>query len=98
MTVDRRSKRAAPGKCYQKLSVAEPSHIHASLRDAKGTNVFAVTTHDLATGGRSDASHDQLKFISREAEYFLAGLVTGLADGQSPSAHDLASVLMLTDQ
>ncbi|KAI0054028.1 glutamine synthetase/guanido kinase [Auriscalpium vulgare] len=49
-------------------------HIHVSLRDKDGKNIFAVTPEELKTG-REGAAYDELKYISQTAEYFLAGLV-----------------------
>jgi glutamine synthetase len=67
------------------------SHIHVSLRDSSGHNVFAVSEEELVAGGRKGAFHQQLRFISQEAEWFLAGVVEGLADGE---LHHLYSVLI----
>ncbi|KAF8319288.1 glutamine synthetase/guanido kinase [Clavulina sp. PMI_390] len=55
-------------------------HIHVSLRDAAGTNVFAISEEELKAGGRSDAAYDDTKFLSEEGEWFVAGLLDGLQD------------------
>lgn len=56
-------------------------HVHISLRDPKTqTNVFSVTEEEFASGGRKDAKYDDLKFVSRECEHFLAGVLEGLED------------------
>lgn len=55
-------------------------HVHVSLRDKDGKNVFAVSG-DEATAGRQDALYEDTKFISQEAEWFLAGILDGIADG-----------------
>ncbi|KAI0028165.1 hypothetical protein K488DRAFT_80816 [Vararia minispora EC-137] len=54
-------------------------HIHVSLRNADGQNLFAVSDSELKAG-RLDAAFDELKFISKEAEQFLAGILDGLTD------------------
>ncbi|KAI0306617.1 glutamine synthetase/guanido kinase [Multifurca ochricompacta] len=54
-------------------------HIHVSLRDGDGNNVFAVKSEELR-GGREQAAYDELKYISQTAEYFLAGVLNGLPD------------------
>lgn len=55
-------------------------HIHVSLRNAEGKNAFAPTKEDLENGGRKNAFHKDLAFVSQEAEWFLAGLIDGLPD------------------
>lgn len=55
-------------------------HVHISLRDSTGTNIFAVTPEELAAGGREDAHCKDTKLISKTAEYFLAGVLKGLPD------------------
>ncbi|KAF9265578.1 glutamine synthetase/guanido kinase [Marasmius fiardii PR-910] len=52
-------------------------HIHVSLRDRSGKNVFAVNEKD---GPRKDAANDDTRFISKEGEHFLAGVLDGIAD------------------
>ncbi|KIY63056.1 glutamine synthetase/guanido kinase [Cylindrobasidium torrendii FP15055 ss-10] len=49
-------------------------HIHVSLRDSSGKNVFAFPE------GRADAAFPDTKYISELAEQFLAGLLDGVAD------------------
>jgi glutamine synthetase len=58
-------------------------HIHVSLRDSDGKNIFAFPS--VETGkGREGAKYDDTKFISELAEQFLAGILDGLPDGESP--------------
>ncbi|KIK59605.1 hypothetical protein GYMLUDRAFT_44568 [Collybiopsis luxurians FD-317 M1] len=54
-------------------------HTHVSLRDESGRNVFALSELELSTG-RAGAANDDVKFLSQEAEYFLAGILDGIAD------------------
>ncbi|KXN91501.1 Type-1 glutamine synthetase 2 [Leucoagaricus sp. SymC.cos] len=54
-------------------------HTHVSLRDESGRNIFAVGKEELKTG-RMDAANDDTKFISRQGELFLAGILEGLPD------------------
>lgn len=54
-------------------------HIHVSLRDANGKPVFAVSESELKSG-RPGAANEETKFISQEAEWFLAGILDGLPD------------------
>jgi len=54
-------------------------HVHISLRDKEGTNLFAVQEGDLKEG-RKDAKFDDTKRISKECEWFLAGVLEGLPD------------------
>lgn len=71
-----------------RLNVSEGSfktrtrHVHVSLRDKNGRNIFAVSDDELVSG-RVGASYDDTKFISQEAEWFLAGVLDGIADGAS---------------
>lgn len=51
-----------------------------SLRDSNGNNIFAVSDDELKTG-RQGAANEETKFISQEAEWFLAGILDGLPDG-----------------
>jgi glutamine synthetase len=51
------------------------------MRDGSGRNVFAVADAELQTG-RRDAAYQDTKFISEECEWFLAGVLGGLADGE----------------
>jgi glutamine synthetase len=54
-------------------------HIHVSIRDSNGDNIFAVKPEEVEEG-REGAAYDELKYISQSAEYFLAGVLHGLAD------------------
>ncbi|PPQ87978.1 hypothetical protein CVT25_001057 [Psilocybe cyanescens] len=54
-------------------------HVHVSLRNKEGQNIFAVSDTELKTG-RANAANDDTKFISQEAEWFLAGILDGIAD------------------
>jgi glutamine synthetase len=54
-----------------------------SLRDQSGRNIFGLMDEQMKDGGRKDAAYDDVKFISQEAEWFLAGLLLGLPDGES---------------
>lgn len=59
-------------------------HCHISLRDKSGKNVFAASEE------RKDAKWPELKYVSKECEHFLAGLLKGLPDvmpcmGECPS-------------
>jgi glutamine synthetase len=56
------------------------SHIHVSLRNQEGRNIFAVSDSELKSG-RVNAAYNDTKFISQEAEWFLAGVLDGIADG-----------------
>ena len=58
-------------------------HVHVSLRDKSGRNIFGLTDEQMKAGGRKDASSKDVQFISQEAEWFLAGLLDGLSDGVS---------------
>ncbi|KAJ7582961.1 hypothetical protein C8J56DRAFT_865313 [Mycena floridula] len=51
-------------------------HIHVSMRDAQGSNIFAVKDPK----GRSDAAYEDTKYMSEEGEFFLAGVLDGIAD------------------
>lgn len=57
------------------------SHIHVSLRDANGKSLFAVSDAELKTG-RAGATNGEVKFISQEGEWFLAGVLDGLPDSE----------------
>ena len=63
------------------------SHIHVSLRDSNGKNIFAVADSELKTG-RQGAANDDVKFFSQEGEWFLAGLLEGLPDGKLTLQYD----------
>ncbi|KAJ1309517.1 hypothetical protein OPQ81_006291 [Rhizoctonia solani] len=54
-------------------------HIHVSLRDKTGRNVFAVADVDKEKG-RADAQYPDTRFMSQEGEWFLAGILDGLTD------------------
>lgn len=56
-------------------------HVHVSLRDDQGRNVFAPSGEDLVKG-RSNAAYADTRFVSQEGEWFLAGVLDGIADGQ----------------
>jgi glutamine synthetase len=58
-----------------------------SLRDIQGNNIFAISNAELQTGGRSDASYSDTKFLSQEGEWFLAGILDGIADGTFLLSH-----------
>jgi len=49
-------------------------HVHLSLRDASGKNIFA------AESPCTDAKYPDLKHVSKELEHFLAGILLGLPD------------------
>ncbi|EIW69792.1 hypothetical protein TREMEDRAFT_68303 [Tremella mesenterica DSM 1558] len=55
-------------------------HIHVSLRDDTGRNVFSVSEEEYKAGGRKDAMFKDTRLLSQEGEWFLAGLLAGLAD------------------
>ncbi|WVN89641.1 uncharacterized protein L203_104871 [Cryptococcus depauperatus CBS 7841] len=55
-------------------------HIHVSLQNDKGDNVFAVSDKEAANGGRANAAFEDVKYISQEGEWFLAGLLEGMPD------------------
>lgn len=55
-------------------------HVHVSLRDTNGKNSFALSDSELETG-RSGAAYEDTKFLSQEGEWFLAGILDGIADG-----------------
>ncbi len=57
-------------------------HIHVSLRDESGHNIFSVSDEEVKAGGRKGAAYDDVRFLSQEAEWFLAGLLEGLPDGE----------------
>ncbi|KZS91142.1 glutamine synthetase/guanido kinase [Sistotremastrum niveocremeum HHB9708] len=54
-------------------------HVHVSLRDRSGKNVFALPEYELKTG-RANAAYQDTKFMSQEGEWFLAGILDGLTD------------------
>ncbi|KZT60465.1 glutamine synthetase/guanido kinase [Calocera cornea HHB12733] len=51
-------------------------HIHVSLRNAEGVNIFAQKGKEP----RKDATYPDTKFLSQEGEWFLAGVLDGLPD------------------
>ncbi|KAG8878364.1 hypothetical protein FRB97_002578 [Tulasnella sp. 331] len=55
-------------------------HIHVSLRSKDGRNIFALGEEEIKAGGRKNAANDDTKYISEEAEQFLAGILDGLVD------------------
>ncbi|OXG23341.1 glutamine synthetase [Cryptococcus neoformans Tu401-1] len=55
-------------------------HIHVSLQDKNGKNIFAVSDEEAANGGRKDAAFEDAKYLSQEGEWFLAGLLEGMPD------------------
>lgn len=55
-------------------------HTHVSLRDDQGRNIFAVSDAEVEAGGRSNALYSDTKFLSQEGEWFLAGILDGIAD------------------
>lgn len=65
-------------------------HIHVSLRDKKGKNVFGVTDEELKAGGRTGAKYQDTKFLSQEGEWFVAGILDGLQDGTRPSSRPVS--------
>ncbi|ORY79356.1 glutamine synthetase/guanido kinase [Leucosporidium creatinivorum] len=54
-------------------------HVHISLRDKSGENVFAVKESEVENG-REGAAAEDTKRISEIAEWFLAGVLKGLPD------------------
>ncbi|GAA5991744.1 hypothetical protein JCM11641_004850 [Rhodosporidiobolus odoratus] len=54
-------------------------HVHISLRDEEGRNVFAVEEGEVEKG-REGAANGDTKRISQVAEWFLAGILEGLPD------------------
>lgn len=54
-------------------------HVHLSLRDKDGKNVFAVG-EDEVEKGREGAPYEDVKRISQVGEWFLAGILAGLPD------------------
>lgn len=55
-------------------------HVHVSLRDNTGTNVFSLAEVD-GKDGRKDAQYEDTRYLSQEGEWFLAGILDGIADG-----------------
>ena len=57
------------------------SHIHVSLRDPDGSSLFAVSGSEVKDG-RVDAAYEDTKYLSQITEWFLAGVLDGLPDGE----------------
>lgn len=55
------------------------SHVHVSLKSEDGRNIFAVSNVG-PNEGRADAAFEDTKYLSKEGEWFLAGVLDGLAD------------------
>lgn len=73
-------------ECVTQLT--DVRHIHVSLRDESGRNIFALNKEDKDGGkGRASAKYDDLKYISQEAEWFLGGLLEGLPSGELSDAY-----------
>lgn len=53
--------------------------MHVSLKSKDGRNIFAIPDADLDKG-RADAAFEDTKRLSKEGEWFLAGVLDGLAD------------------
>ncbi|KAF8334260.1 glutamine synthetase/guanido kinase [Cantharellus anzutake] len=53
-------------------------HIHVSLKDTSGKNVFSLSPDEIKQGGRKDARYEDVQFISQEGEWFISGLLDGL--------------------
>lgn len=53
--------------------------MHVSLKSEDGRNIFAVSDAELQTG-RAGAAFEDSKWLSQEGEWFLAGVLDGLAD------------------
>ena len=51
------------------------------MRDPDGRNVFSLTKDEIQAGGRKDCKYADMKYMPKEAEWFLAGLLDGLPDG-----------------
>jgi glutamine synthetase len=64
------------------------SHIHVSLRDQTGKNIFAISEEELNSGGRSDCKYGDLKYVSQTCEWFLGGILDGITDGKRLSIID----------
>lgn len=68
------------GVYYSQLT-RRNSHIHVSLRDKSGRNIFAASDEEQKNGGRTGAKYPDFKYVSEECEMFIAGVLDGLADG-----------------
>lgn len=60
-------------------------HVHVSLRDKDGRNIFAVSESEREAG-RTNAAYKDTKFLSQEGEWFVAGVLDGIADGRYSSS------------
>jgi hypothetical protein len=69
-----------PFQTYNHCFYFEFRHTHVSLRGEDGKNIFAISEGEIKTG-RANAGSEDTKFISETAEYFLAGILDGIADG-----------------
>ncbi|KAG2124611.1 hypothetical protein DEU56DRAFT_827098 [Suillus clintonianus] len=54
-------------------------HIHVSLKDGEGHNVFSLSNVDRDRG-RVNAAFEDTRYLSELGEYFLAGVLDGLPD------------------
>ncbi|TFK63231.1 glutamine synthetase/guanido kinase [Pluteus cervinus] len=54
-------------------------HIHVSLRNSEGSNIFGLADHQVK-GGRESAAYHDTRFMTKEGEMFLAGVLDGIAD------------------
>lgn len=61
-----------------------------SLRDGDGKNVFALPKADVKSG-RANAAYPDTKFMSEEGEWFLAGVLDGITDGNAPMSYPYLS-------
>lgn len=66
------------------LSLTLCRHIHVSIQDKHGKNIFALSDEEIKAGGRKDAKWKDTRYISKDAEHFLAGILDGIADGMFP--------------
>ncbi|KAH8117377.1 glutamine synthetase/guanido kinase [Phellopilus nigrolimitatus] len=55
-------------------------HIHVSMRDESGKNIFGVSDTELTNGGRARAKYNDLSYVSQECEWFLGGVLDGVTD------------------
>ncbi|KAG2361971.1 glutamine synthetase guanido kinase [Suillus spraguei] len=54
-------------------------HVHVSLKNGEGRNVFSLSDADRDRG-RVDAAFEDTRYLSEIGEHFLAGVLDGLAD------------------
>ena len=66
--------RASMMRDHADVSAGCSGHIHVSLRDQSGRNIFA------APSARADAKFEDSRWLSVECEHFIAGILAGLAD------------------